>query len=156
MKNFSLFCSALFLLVSTGCATIFTGTEDEIYFNSKPEGAVIYIDGIRICQTPCSADIDRSVKQKLGEARLKGYSTRVFELDTDFNLASILNFTNVLFWGIDFVTGAVVKHDPLVYYFDFTEDGKMASQEFSPFRVDIDTQKKQLDLYVLENASTTK
>lgn len=39
----------VFILLTSSCATIFTGTSDTIRFNSNPQGASIYIDGIEIC-----------------------------------------------------------------------------------------------------------
>jgi hypothetical protein len=30
----------------TSCGTIFTGTRDNITFNTNPSGAIVYIDGV--------------------------------------------------------------------------------------------------------------
>ena len=140
---------ALGLLVCafSGCATLFTGYEDEIYFISKPEGAKVYINGLEICTTPCSVDIHRSLGKKVGKIELEGYKTRVFQLSTDFNLVSILNLNNPVGWVVDLVSGSIVKHDQLVYYFDFTQAPDATA--YKPFRVDIDTDEKQLDLFYM-------
>lgn len=131
---------ALFLM--TGCATIFTGTKDRIAFSSTPSGATIYKDGIEICTTPCNYKIKRSLNDTDVEFKLDGYETRLITLDKEFNLVSIINLGNLLGWGIDALSGAVMKYDRKSYDLKLTKE-KSASL-LQPSRIDIDTDRKSV------------
>jgi hypothetical protein len=135
---------ALFLM--TGCATIFTGTKDRIAFSSTPSGATIYKDGVEICTTPCNYRIKRSLNDTEVEFKLDGYETRLITLDKEFNLVSIINLGNLLGWGIDALSGAVMKYDRKSYDLKLTKE-KSASL-LQPSRIDIDTQAKTVTLTV--------
>ena len=135
---------ALFLM--TGCATIFTGTKDRIAFSSTPSGATIYKDGVEICTTPCNYKIKRSLNDTDVEFKLDGYETRLITLDKEFNLVSIINLGNLLGWGIDALSGAVMKYDRKSYDLKLTKE-KSASL-LQPSRIDIDTQLNTVTLTV--------
>ena len=138
--------SAFFL---SSCATILTGTKDTISFNSTPQGAIIYKDGVELCKTPCSVRMKRSINETDLEFRLDGYETRVLTLDREFNVVSIINLGFLLGWAIDVVSGSVMKYDRKVY--DITLRQEKRVSELRPVRIDIDTRKKAVDVYV--NAS---
>lgn len=135
---------ALFLM--TGCATIFTGTKDRIAFSSTPSGATIYKDGVEICTTPCNYRIKRSLNDTEVEFKLDGYETRLITLDKELNLVSIINLGNLLGWGIDALSGAVMKYDRKSYDLKLTKE-KSASL-LQPSRIDIDTQANTVTLTV--------
>jgi len=148
MKNFSTILLAATMLFMTSCATIFTGTRDSITFNSTPSGATIYIDGVEQCKTPCTLDVKRSFDDTVVEFRLDGYETRLITLSNEFNLVSILNLGSLVGWGIDFLTGAIMKYDRRAY--DITLDKKQTSM-INPLSIHIDTQNNIVDIYVAEN-----
>lgn len=137
---------ALFLM--TGCATIFTGTKDRIAFTSTPLGATIYKDGVEICTTPCNYRFKRSVNDTDLEIKLDGYQTRMITLDKEFNLVSILNFGNLFGWGIDVLSGAVVKYDRKAY--DLKLNKETSASLVQPTRIDIDTKSNTVTLTVQE------
>jgi hypothetical protein len=136
----------LALLVMTGCATIFTGTKDNISFSSTPSGATIYKDGVEICTTPCNYKMKRSLNDTEVEFKLDGYETRLITLDKELNLVSIINLGNLLGWGIDALSGAVMKYDRKSYDLKLTKE-KSASL-LQPSRIDIDTQANTVTLTV--------
>lgn len=104
-----------------GCATIFTGTHDDVTFNSEPEGARVFIDGIERGRTPTTIGVSRSAFNDTEVTlRMDGYEDRTFLLDKSFNAVSILNLFGLLGWAVDFATGAVMKYDPKGY--DITLD----------------------------------
>ena len=144
MKKISVFMIALFLM--TGCATIFTGTKDNIAFNSTPSGATIYKDGIEICTTPCNYSMKRSISDTEVEFKLDGYETRLITLDKELNLVSIINLGNLLGWGIDAVSGAVLKYDKKSY--DLTLAKEKSASLLQPNRIDIDTKSNTVTLTV--------
>jgi hypothetical protein len=136
---------AVFLFSS--CATLFTGTKDRISFNSNPSGATIYIDGVEQCETPCTLNVTRSINDTDLEFKLDGYETRLITLSKEFNVVSIINLGNLLGWGIDAISGAVMKYDRKTY--DIKLDSKNTSM-ITPTKINIDTQKNTVELYVTE------
>ena len=136
----------LALLLMTGCATIFTGTKDNISFSSTPSGATIYKDGVEICTTPCNYKIKRSLNDTDIEFKLDGYETRLITLDNELNLVSIINLGNLLGWGIDALSGAVMKYDRKSYDLKLTKE--RSASLLQPSRIDIDTQANMVTLTV--------
>ena len=105
--------------VFNGCATILTGTSDEITFNSNPGGATIMIDGLDVGKTPSIQTVKRpGFSDRQVTLRLKGHDDRTFKLQKTFNMLSICNGTNVLGWLIDVTTGTVYKYDKTNYSMD--------------------------------------
>lgn len=135
------------VLLLTSCATVLTGTKDRITFNTNPSGATIYIDGVEQCRTPCAMYITRSINDTDVEFKLDGYETRLITLSKEFNVISILNLGNLFGWGIDAVSGAVMKYDREIY--DITLDNRRTAI-INPTRINIDTKKNIVELYVAE------
>lgn len=146
MNKIPIFLIALFLM--TGCATIFTGTKDRIAFTSNPSGATIYKDGKEICTTPCNYKVKRSLNNTEVEFKLDGYETRLITLDKKFNQVSIINLGNLFGWGIDALSGAVMKYDQKSY--DLTLSKEKTASFLQPSRIDIDTKSNTVTLTVQE------
>lgn len=144
MNKIPIFLIALFLM--TGCATIFTGTKDRIAFTSTPSGATIYKDGVEICTTPCNYKVKRSLNDTEVEFKLDGYETRLITLDKEFNLVSIINLGNLFGWGIDALSGAVMKYDRKSY--DIKLSPEKSASMIQPSRIDIDTKSNKVTLTV--------
>ena len=103
---------ALSYFLLTSCATIFTGTTQKIVVQSVPDGATVSVNGMQYGQTPMDLKISRTVfSDKTLMVELDGYKTEMFILPKKFNYVSILNFFNWVGWGIDVISGAVVKYD---------------------------------------------
>lgn len=118
-----MFCKLLALLTvlfTTSCATIFTGTSDKITFQSNPSGATILIDGAQVGQTPATVSVSRfGLIGKTVTLKKDGYHDATFQLQKTFNMVSILSILiAVLPVIIDVVTGAILKHSPVLYYRD--------------------------------------
>lgn len=147
IKNMCIkFILLIFILNLTSCATIFSGTKDRIYFTTNIPGAKVLIDGIEICKTPCNDNITRKVGDSQVEFKLEGYETRVINLSKSLNIVSILNFGNLLGWGIDIVTGAVFKYDRKAYDIELTKNNKVS--KLNPEKIEIDTKKQTVSLYI--------
>jgi hypothetical protein len=136
----------ILIIFATSCATIFTGTKDRISFKSTPSGAVIFKDGVELCTTPCTYKVKRSMSETDLEFKLDGYETRLITLDTEFNVVSVINLGNLFGWGIDALSGAVMKYDRKSYEISLTPNKITSSIE--PSRINIDTQKNTVDLFV--------
>ena len=147
MKNLLTISVVSILLFLTSCATIFTGTKDNITFNSDPEGSTIYIDGVEQCKTPCTMKVKRSINDTGVEFKLGGYETRVITLSKELNLVSIINLGNLFGWGIDALSGAIMKYDRKTY--DITLENKKVSV-INPTRINIDTKNNIVELFITE------
>ena len=144
MFNYKVAILSIFFLSS--CATIFTGTRDTISFDSNPQGAVIYKDGVELCKTPCSFPMKRDLNDVSLEIKLDGYQTRVFKLDKQLNVVSILNLGNLLGWGIDALSGSLMKYDRKRYDLVLEKDKMISS--ITPSKILIDTKEKVVTLMV--------
>ncbi len=106
-----LFALLLTGLLASGCATVFTGTHDEVTIRSEPEGALIYIDGLEEGRTPATLDIKRpGVTNTEVTLRLEGYEPRTFVLRKEFNAVSVVNLACVICWAVDVATGSITKY----------------------------------------------
>lgn len=119
---------ATFLFFGTvGCATLFTGTNQTVTFDSEPQGATVLINGATIGTTPVTTQIQ---KQKVGQ----NTTTVTFEKE-GFKKQTILLSTAIegWFWGniisggvwgstTDAVTGAMYQYSPNQYYATLKSD----------------------------------
>ncbi|MBR8704180.1 MULTISPECIES: PEGA domain-containing protein [Porphyromonas] len=146
MKTKAIVCALIMAFGLSSCATIFTGTKDTLTFNTNPSGVDVYIDGIKICTTPCTTPVKRSLSEQDVEFRLDGYKTQIITLDREFNVVSILNIGGLLGWVVDAATGAIFKYDRKVYDVDMELD-KVLSQ-YNVQKIELDTENKVATLQV--------
>ncbi len=133
----------------TNCATIFTGTRDVIRFDSDPQGAKVYIDGIMVGKTPCSISVKRNVQKTFAEFKLDGYETRLITLDTEFNVISVLNLTNIFAWGIDALTGSVMVYDRKSYDIELDKQNRTSLLDDAS-KIEINTKDEVIDVFIVE------
>lgn len=132
----------------SSCATIFTGTKDQISFKTNPSGAKVMIDGLEVCTTPCTTKVARTLSNKNVEFKLDGYDTKIIALDKKFNAVSIINLFGIIGWGVDAATGSLMKYDRKGY--DIELDSKKVSK-FDFQKIEIDTKTKTASVYVATN-----
>ena len=119
MKKVVLMMIAFTVLVFTSCATILSGTSDEIRFDSDPEGASIMLDGLKLGKTPATVTIKRpGFGNKEITLKLDGYEDRTFMLQKGFNTMAICNLASWPGWIIDVVTGTIMKYSKTNYSVD--------------------------------------
>lgn len=125
--------SIIALLSLNSCATIFTGTKQTVLFKSEPAGATIEIDGIHRGMTPVELKLRKSFDPSSITLKKEGYEPIYFKPTTNFNVVSILNLFNPLFWAIDGVTGAMMRYDLKIYDLPLKPDAatKAANKEAS-------------------------
>ncbi len=114
MKKVLLVLSAVATLSLSSCATLFTKDSQAVTFSGMA-GTRIYSNGMKIATIGSDGTITANVKKQLSDkslvAKKDGYKARPLVLTTQLQPLSILNFFNVLGWGIDFITGKVKKYD---------------------------------------------
>jgi hypothetical protein len=148
MKKIS-FLIIILLLFSSGCATLLTGTKDTISFNSTPQGAAVYKDGIELCTTPCRMPVKRSINSSEIEFKLDGYESRYFTLDKEMNFVSVLNLGNLFGWAVDAATGSIVKYSRKSY--DLTmKSGSLPTSSILT-EIHINTRMNLVGIYAVQN-----
>lgn len=105
---------ACFGLAFINCATIFTGTQDTVTITSNPEGASVYIGGLKMSSSG-NYLVKKGFDTQNVTLKKDGYQDTNFILQRSFNAVSILNIFFPLGFVVDAVTGAMMKHDPTVY-----------------------------------------
>jgi hypothetical protein len=97
----------------SGCATLFSGTNQPISIQSQPAGADVQINGMQMGMTPCQVVLKRGATQMLQVSK-NGYEPQTVMLGTKFNGWFIANlvFGGIIGMIIDLATGAYVWVDP--------------------------------------------
>ena len=108
MKRISIILIALVLLISTGCATIITGSNRVVLFETDPSGAKVFVNGVEKGKTPVQLKVRADDRI---DFRLDNYRERVVVMDSKFNAVAILNAISILGWGIDAITGSLERVD---------------------------------------------
>lgn len=103
--------------LSTGCATIVSGTTQPLTFESVPAGAIVSIDGVKVGVTPLTFNVKKSSKRKV-LIQKDGYREQVFIPHTRITTSF---FGNILFGGLlgsttDSSTGAMYEYAPNQYF----------------------------------------
>lgn len=114
------FASALLLL--TGCATVFKGTDQVLTITSDPDGATVRIDGKPVGVTPLSTKVKKNSADSIMVEK-DGFRTETMPLDKKFDGVTLLS----IFWDLgttDFVTGAAYEYQPSTYHFKMKKDAK--------------------------------
>lgn len=116
-------------LASSSCATIFCGSKTQVTFESDiQEKATLTIDGRKHTNVtfPYTTKIKRGFNETVVKAEAPSYSTETIIIDKNFNAVSVLNLLDVLAWGIDAATGAMMKPEFKFYQIDFKPKDKQA------------------------------
>lgn len=109
---------------------------------------MVYKDGLELCKTPCRIPIKRSLNDVDIEFKLDGYETRLFTLDKEFNVVSVINLGNLFGWAIDAATGSILKYDRKSYELELKKKGLSALD--NPREIHINTKENIVDVYVVE------
>lgn len=114
------------VLIVQGCATIVSGRDQEVTFQSTPDGATVKVNGRPLGKTPLTINIKRAEGQTLTFER-EGYKPMTTELTTSlepwfwgnliFGLDGLFSSTT------DKVTGAMDEYSPSQYFVSLTPTG---------------------------------
>lgn len=105
------------VLTASACATIVDGTSQPVTFNSEPNRAKIFINGVQVGVTPLTIPVKRA-KHTVIVAKKDGYEEQQLPLQTK---------VNTYFWGnilcggflgstTDFASDAMVEYSPNMYF----------------------------------------
>jgi len=112
---FSELCLCLIVL-SSGCASIVSGRNQEVTFQSNPDEAIIKVDGRIIGKTPLTVNMKKKSGQNIVFEK-DGYKPLTMSLETRMNGWFWGNIVLGGVWGstTDGVTGAVYEYSPSQY-----------------------------------------
>lgn len=108
--------SAYMLIALLGCATVFTGTSDQVIVNSSPANAKVEIKTskgalIEEGYTPLSTKLRRG-KNYVVTISLEGYEPKTVGIvKGEISKAAFLNLFSLLSWGIDYLSGALYRFE---------------------------------------------
>lgn len=116
LRSASMFLIFMILSFCLSCATVLTGTRQDIRFDSRPEGADILINGIEKGSTPVTLSLKKpGFSETRVTLRMKGYKDQSFTMDKEFNAISLISLIGILPAVVDLVTGAFVNYGQLGY-----------------------------------------
>ena len=113
MKKTIILCSLALVLLTSSCATIVSGSKQNVKFQSNPSAATIFIDEVEVGKTPFEIKLARKSEHQV-MIKLEGYQTYQTALTKKFNAWFIGN----IFLGgligliIDPITGAIYNLTP--------------------------------------------
>lgn len=114
-------------VLSSGCATLFSGTTDEVTFTSEPSGARVLVDGEELGATPLTYEVERETFRRSEVVIQKaGYRSEKFPLKKTLNTVALFNCTSILSWGTDAITGAMMEYSPNKYFVELSRKGERA------------------------------
>ena len=101
------------ILLTTNCATIISGSRQNVEITSEPSSAKVYINEVEVGNTPIQKNLKRNQEYSI-ILKLDGYETYETKLEKEFNAWYI---GNIAFGGligiiIDPITGAMHKLKP--------------------------------------------
>lgn len=152
LKKLSLFALAGVLMLTTGCASIFTGSKRNVLFESDPSGAKVYVNGFEKGTTPVQIKV--RAEDRI-DFRLDQYRERVVVMDHKFNLVSILNGFSIIGWGVDALTGSLKRVDTKYVKVSLEEAQKVAFKNYiengSIHEVLVDEENKVIETIIVLN-----
>lgn len=120
-------------MLFSGCATIASGTNQNVSFESEPEGATVRVNNEVIGKTPVSSRLDKKNDQSVS-FEMPGYRTVTKDLATK---TDPWFFGNILIGGLfgsttDLASGAIYEYSPDQYFVTLPPDqngGMLNSQQ---------------------------
>lgn len=128
MKKLSLL--SIFLL--TACGTVFSGTTQDISIDANVPDVAVYVDGAKVCTTPCIYPLERMSGSVAVMGKKNGYEDVVIPLKSKLNPVAIANLTFIYSWTTDVVSGGAWKYNHDGVYLNM-EKKKMTHAENKVF-----------------------
>lgn len=84
MKKLTTFFTVALLITAitinfSGCATLFSGTKDEVELSSEPAGAEVYVNGQKRGKTPISLKLKKGKEYNI-EFKKNGFEDKLFQI----------------------------------------------------------------------------
>lgn len=151
-RNLTILMMSSIILLTTSCASIFTGAKRQVLFESDPSGAKVFVNGFEKGKTPVQIKVaaDDRVDFKLDD-----YKERVVVMDSKFNLVAILNGFSIIGWGVDALTGSLKRVDTKYVKVTLEKDDKIAFLNYMKngelTKVNVDEENKIIESIIVLN-----
>lgn len=130
MKKHHLLLSLTFALSS--CATMISGTTQEVSFDSNLKGTQIYINNKEICQTPCITTLERGKEKIMVTAKKAGYEERTIFIERNINPTTVINVASTIFstFGLstDISSDSFWEYAPNSFYITMQKQPQTAAE----------------------------
>ena len=150
IKKFTLLLMTVLLLITTSCASIFTGAKRNVLFESDPSGAKVFVNGFEKGLTPVQIKVKADDRI---DFRLDNYRERVVVMDSKFNLVSILNGFSIIGWGVDALTGSLKRVDTKYVKVTLEQSEKVALIDYmnngNITKVNVDEKNKIIETVIV-------
>ena len=151
-KKLSIIGVTLTLLLTTSCASIFTGAKRSVLFESDPSGAKVFVNGFEKGTTPVQIKVKADDRV---DFRLDNYRERVVVMDSKFNLVSILNGFSIIGWGVDALTGSLKRVDTKYVKVTLEKEDKTAFMNYMEngniHKINVDEENKIIETVIVLN-----
>jgi len=152
IRKLNVLTMSVLLLLTTSCASIFTGSKRNVLFETDPSGAKVFINGFEKGTTPVQIKVRAEDRV---DFRLDNYKERVVVMDHKFNLVSILNGLSIIGWGVDALTGSLKRVDTKYVKVTLEKSDKTAFIDFMKkgniAKVNIDEENKIIETIIVLN-----
>lgn len=132
-------------LASCGTLSKNLFSKDDIEFLSEPAGADVYLNQVKICQTPCRWKPEKDQKNQLVEFKKDPYPTVERKIFRGWFGPFWVNFALLYFapigFGIDWATGHWARMKPYVLKVNFDEQEKTDEQDEEVEENEVKTQE---------------
>ena len=105
----------LVALATGGCATMFTGSTQQLTVSSQPPGARVMVNGAYSGVTPVALLLKTDHDYVLSLQR-EGFRDTTGTVFREFNPVAVLNLFSLVCWAIDVATGAIWRLTPTAVY----------------------------------------
>lgn len=105
-------------------------------FDSNVKGVQIFIDGMKVCKTPCVYPLERDSSSAIIVAKKDGYEDKQIVLRSNLNKIAILNSTFWPSWLTDLATGGMWQYSRDGVYIDM-ERSNLKHTELQKVRKDV-------------------
>jgi hypothetical protein len=101
-----------FMVLASGCASMFGDNTRTLTVNSEPQGAVVYLNNIQYGTTPATITLPNYIYGAQGLTfRKSGYQDQAVVLNTQFQPVGLWNILTLWGFGVDAATGDIIKLD---------------------------------------------
>ena len=152
IKKLSILTMTGVLLLTTSCASIFTGAKRNVLFESDPSGAKVFVNGFEKGTTPVQIKVKADDKV---DFRIDNYRERVVVMDSKFNLVAILNGFSIIGWGVDALTGSLKRVDTKYVKVTLEKSDKTAFMNYMDngniTKINVDEENKIIETVIVLN-----
>lgn len=115
-------------MVLSGCATLFSDSDDTITVKSEPSGALVFLNEEEKGRTPISFKLKRDTfKESSIRLQKKGFKNKKILVKKTLNSTSLFNLLSVSSWATDAISGKMIVYSPNHYFATLDQKDKVTT-----------------------------